>query len=317
MKMTRFLLNLVCLVGMVGCTLVAPTSPTIPTDQFPTSPQLPTVILVTQTSAVETPASPRLTVELLQNSTYTVPQYQRVVSLTNGQYEGGTGNDYLKVSLLPQVALGDLNGDGTSDAAILLAENGGGSGTFVRLIVILDQNGSLVQVNSSQLIDDRPVIQSLNIQDARIILKGLIHGPNDTQVAPTLAVTQTYRFTQGYLWLVRQIISNEDGSETKIDIASPAFGSEVGQHVEIKGSMPAAPFENTLGYIISDSSGAELDKNSFMVESVDVGAPATFDHTFDLSAIPSGTVIRISLFEADMSGFNTYRVLDAVELTIK
>lgn len=258
-----------------------------------------------------------LTVELLQNSTYSVPPYQRVVNLTNGQYEGGTGNDYLKVSLLPQVAFGDLNGDGTTDAAILLASNGGGSGTFVSLIAILDQNGSLVQVSSSDFIDDRPVIESLAIQDSRIILKGLIHGPNDTQVAPTLAVTQTYSFTQGNLWLVCQVIRNEDGSETSIDIASPAFGSEVSQHVQIKGSMPAAPFENTLGYIISDSSGSQLDKNSFMVESVDVGAPATFDQTFDLSAIPSGTVIRISLFEGDMSGHSDFRVLDAVELTVK
>ncbi len=316
MKKTRFMLNLVSVVGLVGCTLVAPTGPTLPADQFPTSPQLPTVILNTQTPAAGAPVTPLLTVELLQNSTYTVPYYLRVVNLTNGQYEGGTGNDYLKVSLL-QVALGDLNGDGTSDAAILLAENGGGSGTFVNLIVILDQNGSLVQVNSSQLIDDRPVIQSLNIQDARIIFKGLIHGPNDTQVAPTLAVTQTYRFTQGNLWLSRLVQLNQDGSEHSIDISSPAFGSEVSQHVQIKGSMPAAPFENTLGYIISDSSGSQLDKDSFMVESVDVGAPATFDHTFDLSAIPSGTVIRISLFEGDMSGHSDFRVLDAVELTVK
>lgn len=168
----------------------------------------------------------------------------------------------------------------------------------------------------SQRIADRPVIQSLSIQDARIILKGLIHGPNESQVAPTLVITQTYRFTQGTLWLSRQVISNEDGTEARIDITSPAFGSEVGQNVELKGNMPATPFENTLGYIISDSSGSQLNKDSFMVESAEVGTPATFDQIFDLSAIPSGTVIRISLFEGDMSGSKTYRVMDAVELTV-
>ena len=313
MKILTAILSLLLAAILVSCTSL----PSNPEDQFPTSPQLPTVILNTQTPAAGAPVTPILTVEMLKNSTYSLPPYQRVVNLTNGQYEGGTGSEYLRVDLLPQVAFGDLNGDGTNDAAILLAENGGGSGTFVSLSVILDQNGSLVQVSSNSFIDDRPVIQSLIIQDARIILKGLIHGPNDSMVAPTLAVTQTYRFTQGTLWLSRQVISNEDGSEARIDITSPASGSEVGQNVEIKGNMPAAPFENTLGYIISDSNGSQLNKDSFMVESADVGTPATFDQTFDLSAIPSGTVIRVSIFEGDMSGHSDFRILDAVELTVK
>lgn len=318
MKKTRFLLNLVSLVGLVGCTLATPTSPTIPTDQFPTSPQLPTVILVTQTSAVETPTSPGLTVEMLGNSTYTVPYYQKVVKLTNGLYEEGTGNDYLRVSLLPQIAFGDLNKDGIQDAAFLLAENGGGSGTFVSLGAVLEENGGLVQISNFVSIDDRPVIEDLAIKDSMIAVTALIHSPNIPMATPTLETSQGYMVMDGALRLVHMTTTPQGAAERSIDIEVVTTYADKPKQVELKGSMPIAPFENTLGYFVTDSAGNQLATGSFMVDAKDVGGPATFDHTFDLTGIPSGTKVHLSIFEGDMSGFHLYNALEmAPVFTVK
>ncbi len=308
MKKLSLCLILVLALLMAGC-IPTPTPTTAPTVPVTPSPQLPTPVPATPV--------PLLTAESLQNGTYSVPRYQKVVTLTNGKYESGSGDNYLMVTLLPQIALGDLNGDGTTDAAILLSENGGGSGQFVSLIVILDQNSSLVQLASSVLIDDRPVIQSLAIQDASIILKALIHGPNDPMVSPTFAVNETYRLGQGKLWLSRLASTFQGGSENSITIESPAFGSEVSQSVEVKGSMPIGPFENTLGYIITDDLENTLTSGSFLVTNTDLGTPSTFDQTLDLTGIPAGTLIRIKVFETDMSGQNQYVALDSVELTVR
>jgi hypothetical protein len=296
---------------LVGCSPVSNTPTLQPVDESP-SPQLPTLTIATPTAE-----SSVLTLEALKNNTYFVPYYQKTVTLVDGKYGNGTGNDPLNVNLLPEVAFGDLNGDGTQDAAILLAENGGGSGVFVSVGAVLDQNGTLVQVNNFASIDDRPVIESLAIKDGRIVLDALVHAPNDPMVSPTMKTSLTYAVSNGTLWLTRMTSAMQSGNEHNINIESPSSGSEVDSSVEMKGNMPIGPFENTLGYFITDASGKRLVSGSFMVSTADVGAPATFDATIDLAGIASGTIIRVSLFEEDMSGFREYRALDAVELKVK
>lgn len=290
----------------------SPQTPVVPSAGQTSSPQLPTLTIATPTSE-----SPILTLDSLKNGTYFVPFYQKTVTLVDGKYDSGMVNDPLIVNMLPQVAFGDLNGDGTQDAAILLAENGGGSGVFISVGAVLDQSGTLVQVKNFASIDDRPAIESLAIKDGKIMLAAKIHVPNDPMTTPTLETSLTYAVSGGTLWLTRMTSSVQPGSEQSINIESPVTGSEVGSNVEVKGSMPAAPFENTLGYFITDTSGNQLAAGSFLVNAADVGAPATFERTIDLQGIAPGSVIRVSLFEEDMSGLHLYRALDAVELKVK
>ncbi len=261
-----------------------------------------TELVATSTATLETvePAAPTvdagLTEQLLRNMEYLAPELGVSVKLVDGIFKGASQS----VTMLAQFALGDLNGDQVNDAAILLAENGGGTGEFVSLVVIASQGGEFKQVGSV-LIDDRPIIQSLEINEGTIILDATIHGLNDAMVSPTVKVHKTYRLLENNLTLMSQSSTLEGGSERSIVIEAPLNGSEVSGSVQLKGSMPIAPFENNLRFRIVDMAGSELLTQGFMVQSADVGGPSVFDNEVTLPVTPIGTWVRLELAELSMA----------------
>ena len=90
----------------------------------------------------------------------------RLVQLTDGQYQEGApgGTDYISVSMTDFIARGDLNGDGENEAVAIVAENYGGSGTFVFLVVYQYMNDKAIFLTSIFL-DDRPMINALAVED--------------------------------------------------------------------------------------------------------------------------------------------------------
>jgi hypothetical protein len=60
------------------------------------------------------------------------------VQLPDGKYRGSqhpSSTDYAEIALLSEpIAFGDLHGDEMRDAAVLLAENYGGTGVFVSVL---------------------------------------------------------------------------------------------------------------------------------------------------------------------------------------
>ena len=94
----------------------------------------------------ETPLVPALTVEALGNAEYTLPGFDDAIhsyQFTNGEYSLGDPSvtGYVSISLLDFFAFGDLNKDGVNDAAVLIAENFGGTGVFVSVNVVLNESG--------------------------------------------------------------------------------------------------------------------------------------------------------------------------------
>jgi hypothetical protein len=256
-----------------------------------------------------------LTPDQLKNYAFLAPQYQRVASLNDGTFETGTGADIFSASLLPEVAFGDLNGDGVDDAAVLLTENGGGTGVFVSLIAVLNENGSPMQA-ATTFIDDRPKIDSLTISDGHIILGAIIHSISDAMADPTFKVTETYQMpSKGLtnLILTHFISYTPDGAERSINMESPKNGDQISGSVQVNGSMPISPFENTLAYRIYDASGKDLASGPFMVNSDGLGGPATLDGSIDISSLPKGISIRLVLIDISMADGSTL-ALDSVEL---
>jgi hypothetical protein len=127
--------------------------------------------------------------------------YEQAVKLSAGEFigppfvEGGASRPSLA---LQTQALGDLDQDGVADAALILAENSGGSGTFIYLAAVLNEEG--LPVNTSTiLLGDRVRVQSLQVLDGRIVVMALTHAPDDPLCCPTQLVEMTYLLDAGQL----------------------------------------------------------------------------------------------------------------------
>jgi hypothetical protein len=135
-----------------------------------------------------------LTAESLKNAEYQ-GIYDGPVNLTEGKYEGepfveGGASRPLVVFVEPY-AFGDLDGDGVYDAAVLLVENSGGSGSFVYLAAVLNQNGKAVN-EATTLLGDRAQVEELAIDEGKIDVKMLTHGPEDPMCCPSQESSETY-----------------------------------------------------------------------------------------------------------------------------
>jgi len=268
---------------------------------------------LTPTQGTPTPI-PGLTMESIKNAAIFAPELQKNVQLLDGKYEGGSGLDYSLVEILPQSTVGDVNGDGQQDAVVILAENGGGSGVFVSLVVFLSHENGFSQ-SQAALIDDRAQVNRVAVTTGKISVDALIHGANDAMASPSLHVLETYQLYGDALALVG-LDSTLNGIENSIQIDTPVNGQSLTGNIEVKGSMAVAPFENTLRYRFYDESGKVLDEGAFMVKSEDVGKPAIFDNSLTLPAVPSGTKLRLEL--TDLSAKDGSPVcMSSVDVVVK
>lgn len=256
-----------------------------------------------------------LTLEQLKNLEYRLPTYQKLVRLVNGKYMAGSGVDYLAVNLLEPIALGNLDGDGQADAAVLLAENGGGSGTFISLLALLNRAGQPQQTGEI-LIDDRPLINSLKIAGGKIILEAVIHGTDDPMCCPSFPVTETFTLDGAGLTLRRLESITPNGSQRAINITNPAAGDQVAGSIQLQGSVTIAPFENNLVYRLYDQQGSLLAEGPLNVDAANPGDPGTFDAPLDLSALPAGLPVRLEVLDLSPADGSTL-AMDSVELIIK
>lgn len=123
------------------------------------------------------------------------------VTLVDGKFEGepdvAGSASRPQVTLLPEpIAYGDLNGDGQTDAAVILASNFGGSGTFIYLAAVESRSGTPVNVATTPL-GDREQVKSIVIDNDQLIMTLLSHAESDPACCPTLETTRTFRLLDG------------------------------------------------------------------------------------------------------------------------
>jgi heat shock protein HslJ len=131
----------------------------------------------------------------LMNASYRGIQAD-AVTLVRGRYEGEPfvegGASRPIVSLIQQpIAYGDLTGDGQPDAVVHLAEDSGGSGTFVYLALVVSEAGRPVNL-ATTLLGDRVRVESLAVENGRVVVGMLQHGPDDPMARPTQLATRTF-----------------------------------------------------------------------------------------------------------------------------
>jgi len=252
---------------------------------------------------------------MLKNATYMLPLHGRTVTLTDGAYQEGSGAEIYSANLIGTAAFGDLNGDGPEDAAVILVENGGGTGQFESVVVMVNQNGVPAQAGVAQL-GDRVQVNSLAIQDGRVMLDMLVQGPNDALCCPTQPVTQAYQLFTNGLFLMHATSKVSNGAERVITITSPASNAEVTNPVTVTGNVSMSPFENTLVYRVYNAVNEEVAVAPLMVDATEMGGPGTFTLDLDLTSAGVTGPIRVEIADISMADGSTL-ALDALCLVLK
>lgn len=116
----------------------------------------------------------------------------------SSKIDSGTGLSD-DIWLLDEKASGDLNNDGKTDSAVLLARSGGGSGTFIYLAVYV--SGPVNYKGSNAIfIGDRISPESISISNGVVTLHYLDRGEQEPMSAePTLENTKQFVYKNGTL----------------------------------------------------------------------------------------------------------------------
>ncbi len=267
-------------------------------------------IAVTPPAAVPPTPLPALTVDQVKNAQVSLTTLTNDTALsyqlTGGVFQKGTdpaGASYAMIRLLDPIVLGDLNGDGLGDAAALIAENYGGTGVFVSLLAFVNEGGRAVQAAAFG-VDDRPVINSLDLQDGVIGLDATVHSAMDPMCCPSFGTRQHFRLYGTQLVMMDYASQTPSGQWRSITVTSPAAADRTQGSVEISGTVSIAPFENSLSWNLVDAKGNELASGPVMVKAMDMGAPGTFQVTVPLDHAPAGApawIVIHDLSAADSS----------------
>ena len=298
----------------LACGLSSPSSGNIPAVSSLT------LAPVQVTVAFPTPSAPSLTLEQLKNAQYQLgtSDDHSMVQLADGKYQRGadtTTLDYAQISSTDFAAVGDLTGDGINEAAVMVFENYGGTGDFGFLTIYTNVNGLPVFL-TSVLIDDRPKINSVTIENGEVYLDAITHGAQDPGCCPGLPTTRRYALVKNQLRMTNYTTSAPDGGKHVIEIQSPANATEATASVKVNGTVSIAPFENNLTYVVDDEAGNQLATGPISVTAPNPGVPGTFDATISLSGIPAGTTVYLEIQDVSAAD-GSWLAMDSVKLVVK
>ncbi len=161
-----------------------------------------TTAAVVLMAAIQPAAAAPVPLSVLANAEYH-GIYEQSVTLTEGRYEGepvlADGASRPSVTLIDQmVAVGDLDADGEQDAAVLLVENSGGSGSFVFLAAVSLAGGKAKNLATTHL-GDRVQVRNLSQDDGAILVDLVVAGEEDASALPATKVRKTFQVSDGSL----------------------------------------------------------------------------------------------------------------------
>lgn len=198
MKCTPHRLNLVILVSVVVFTALACGS-----GGTDTAPE-------TEAQAPASPPAPAPALSELADATYE-GIYDEPITLAGGKWEG---EPYEPGSAIRPTAglvkhfrlTGDLNEDGREEAAVLLWETSGGSGTNL-FLAAMARRGKEIEGLGTVLIGNRVQVRAGRVTDGRIELDLVQAGPDDAMCCPSQKATTTWSLGADGLALVKSEVT--------------------------------------------------------------------------------------------------------------
>ncbi len=189
---------LVILTLLSGCS----PEPELELELEPESPPIPVPLDSPDTVETHVQISGAPELEKLRDTTlYGI--YPHPITLTDGHWEGepyaAGGASRPTVGLLTNYYLkGDLDGDGSEEAIVMLWQSSGGSGVYSYLAIFSWRNGEVVNTGLAP-IGDRVQIRSARIDNKQIILNVIQQGPDDAACCPSQKATRYWSLKKDYL----------------------------------------------------------------------------------------------------------------------
>jgi len=138
---------------------------------------------------------PELSAAILRSAAYFSQHVdEREIRLANGVFRDTARR--VAVVFQPEYAAGDLDSDGVPDAAVVLATTTGGSGTFLDLALVLNEDGRPVNA-ATRFLGDRVPVDRIRIVEGEVQVDLTMHGPADPMCCPSLEVTRRFRYESG------------------------------------------------------------------------------------------------------------------------
>ncbi len=239
-----------------------------------------------------------------------------VALLANGVYTEPVAPDsvsVIEVQMQPfPIAYGVI--DEQDVAAAVIAESGGGSGTFISLAMIGVQDESPVHIASAPL-GDRVVVQDLAIDNNQIALTMLTQGPDDPMCCPSQVVSQTYELQEETLVLVDETTAAAPTGESVLAGSSWTWVETQMNDGSVK--TPATEGAFTLTFLDGGSVSATTDCNTFNGSFTEGSDGVRLTIAFLLStAMACPDDAQEQEFIADVTSINGFIITDGGDLAL-
>ena len=194
---------------------------------------------------------------------------------------------------------GDLTGNGTGDVAVVLTQDGGGSGTFYYLAAAMKTADSY-QGTNALLIGDRIAPQNVSIESGQIVENYADRAPGESfSASPSVGKTM-YAFVDNGKLVEGGSLSRQN----LITVATPAPNTQVRSPLTVSGTARGTwYFEASFAVILEDAGGTPLAQvpataqGEWMTENF-----VPFTATVSFAPQPAGTVGRLILKKDNPSG---------------
>ncbi len=232
-----------------------------------------------------------------EQATYLIDDKE--VTLTDGRsaMPVAPGSASMAVTTLLQQSYGQLDGAGATDAAVILAHNSGGSGTFYYLAVVGTNDPA-----PALRLGDRLIVQRLSAANGQVVVTYLDRA-FDTPFAapPTMPVTRIFAAERGGLVEIGAgacEARNLDQLGSFVFVTAPAPGAQLFSGFTVEGC--SRTFESTVNWSLHDRAGAELVSGHTMGGGFD--GPARFSFTVEYDNLAGGPQVgSLRVFEVDVS----------------
>ena len=207
-----------------------------------------------------------VTEQNVKNFTYHLAFGERNVTLKDGEYEQ-PHPDYLHV-WIDNFIIDDVDRNGTPDAVVLLAQNGGGSGTFFELTALLATQNGIMQTNSVSL-GDRVKIDSVKVvensealstslfEPKKIVIDMLTHKEGDPSCCPTQKESLNFALYED------ELVSYEDVPPTIVKKPAiylyPQKEIKVKVKVDVNGEITKSIPQYVNGWEVTASPKGKID----------------------------------------------------------